>query len=155
MKSLSSLAILALVCAGCSSTNPGTTTTGLWGYEAGNLTDGVVLCSIAVPMTLAQADTVVSGTFFGSYMSCSAPAGATSTVASGTIVGTVTPGTLSFTFTNTQESNTGSAIASLTGNTNVGTHLASQATFEGTTTMQMTVNGVPHTLTGTWVAKSQ
>jgi hypothetical protein len=155
MRSLSRIAVLALVCGACGATGPGTAVTGLWGYEAGDLTDGVVLCSIAVPMTLTQSDSIIAGTFFGSYMSCSSPAGATSTVASGTVTGSVVLPTWSFSFQNSQEYNYGSAAGSVTGNTNVGTHLANQATFEGTTTMQVMIDGVPHTLTGTWIAKQE
>jgi hypothetical protein len=145
----------ALLCLGCSSNAPGTTATGYWGYEAGDLTDGQITCSIAVPMTFTQADTALGGTFAGSYMSCSTPAGASSTLAQGTVSGSVTPATISFTFQTTQEYNYGSVSASVIGNTNTGTHLADQAAFEGAASVEVTVDGVPHTLTGTWLAKSQ
>ncbi len=155
MKSLPALFAFTLACIGCSSTGPGTTATGSWGYQASDLTDGVVLCSIAVPMNLTQADTILGGTFFGSYMACSTPTGATSTIAQGTVSGTVSPSTLTFSFQNTQESNSGSVSGSVTGNTNTGTHLAGQGTFDGNTTMHVSIDGVPHTLTGTFFLKGQ
>jgi hypothetical protein len=155
MKSLRALCALTLVCVGCAPTGPGTTATGAWGYQASDLTDGVVLCSIAVPMNLTQADTVLAGTYFGSYMSCSTPIGATSTIAQGTVSGTVSPSTLTFTFQNTQEENYGSVSGSVVGNTNTGTHLAGQGTFDGATTMQVSIAGIPHTLTGTFFIKTQ
>jgi hypothetical protein len=88
-------------------------------------------------------------------MSCSTPIGATSTIAEGTVSGTVSPSTVTFTFQNTQESNYGSVSGSVVGNTNTGTHLAGQGTFDGTTTMQVSIAGSPHTLTGTFFIKSQ
>lgn len=156
MKWLRSLAVIALVCTGCYSyTSPNTTLGGLWGYQASTLTDGVVLCSIAVPMSLLQADTTFTGDYTGSFMTCSAPTGATSTLASGTVSGTVSPSTMSFSFQNTQVYNYGSIDGTVVSNTNVGTHLASQSTFEGTTTMDVIIDGVPHALTGTFVARAQ
>ena len=154
-RSLSTLGVLLLVSLGCAPTGPQTQITGLWGYMAGTLSDNEVVCSIGVPMTLSQADTILTGTFSSSFMACSSPIGASSTLANGTVSGTVNLTSVALVFQNTSVFNDGAVNADVLSHTGVGNHLPNQATYEGTATMQMTFAGVAHTLTGTWVARQQ
>jgi hypothetical protein len=154
-RSLVLLSFLSFAALACSTTGPSTQVTGLWGYMASNLSDNEVVCSIAVPMTMIQADTNLVGTFSGSFMSCSSAAGASATLANGTVSGIVTLDSVSFSFQNTAAFNNGALSASVQSHSGSGRHLSNQATYEGTATMQMTLAGVAHTLTGTWVARQQ
>jgi hypothetical protein len=88
-------------------------------------------------------------------MACSSAAGASATLANGTVSGIVTLDSVSFSFQNGAVFNNGALSATVQSHTGSGIHLANQATYEGTATMQMTLGGVAHTLNGTWIARQQ
>jgi hypothetical protein len=132
------------------STGPTPGITNLWGYRAPELTDGVATCNFGGTLSLTQSGSSIAGTYRNSYMSCSTPTGASSTLVSGSVSGTVNGSSVSFTLSDSSEFNSGYVDASIGANTSTGT--LSKFTMSGSATYTVSINGQAHVLTGTWSA---
>ena len=146
------IGILGLVGVGCHSTTaPSPTTT--WNYQASELSNvnGQVTCTFGAAMNLSDTTGAFSGAYQNAYLACSTPGGASSTIVSGNInSGNISGSNVSFEFVNTDIVNSGEISAATQLFTNTGSITAN--TMQGTATLNVTIDGHPYVLTGTWQA---
>lgn len=127
----------------------------VWNYQASALTDATagVTCSFSAPMSVTQTSGPFTGTFTNGYLACSSPAGASSTLVSGTIEsGTVSGSAIAFAFVSNDVTNSGEIASTPQGFHNTGTIIANDTQMTGTATLTVTVAGQAYVVTGTWQA---